>query len=224
MKAADQAAEIKTVRQKLGLKNEKVMFGVDRLDYTKGIPDRLKAFGRMLDRYPEWRERVCMVQVGAPSREHLTRYQALMAEVESCVEAVNSRFKTDDWMPVLYRPEHHQPEEIAHMYRAADVCVVSSLHDGMNLVAKEFIAARGDEQGVLVLSEFTGAARELDTAVHVNPFAVDAFADSLHTALLMPPPDQKRRMRAMRAKVASHTVFDWAGALLQTACRMEAVR
>lgn len=224
VKAADQAAEIKTVRQKLGLKNEKVMFGVDRLDYTKGIPDRLKAFGRMLDRYPEWRERVCMVQVGAPSREHLTRYQALMAEVESCVEAVNSRFKTDDWMPVLYRPEHHQPEEIAHMYRAADVCVVSSLHDGMNLVAKEFIAARGDEQGVLVLSEFTGAARELDTAVHVNPFAVDAFADSLHTALLMPPPDQKRRMRAMRAKVASHTVFDWAGALLQTACRMEAVR
>ena len=224
VKAADQAAEIKTVRQKLGLKNEKVMFGVDRLDYTKGIPDRLKAFGRMLDRYPEWRERVCMVQVGAPSREHLTRYQALMAEVESCVEAVNSRFKTDDWMPVLYRPEHHQPEEIAHMYRAADVCVVSSLHDGMNLVAKEFIAARGDEQGVLVLSEFTGAARELDTAVHVNPFAVDAFADSLHMALLMPPPDQKRRMRAMRAKVASHTVFDWAGALLQTACRMEAVR
>ena len=224
VKANDQVAEVKAVRGQLGLKEERLIFGVDRLDYTKGIPDRLKAFGRLLERHPEWRGRVTMVQVGAPSREHLTRYQALMAEVEACVEAVNSKFKTDDWTPVRYRPMHHQPEEIAHMYRAADVCVVSSLHDGMNLVAKEFIAARGDEQGVLVLSEFTGAARELDLAVHVNPFAVDAFADSLHTALLMPLPEQKRRMRSLRSRVAAHTVFDWAGALLQTACRMEAVR
>jgi len=224
VKTGDQVAEIREVRQRLGLKDQRMIFGVDRLDYTKGIPDRLKAFGRLLERHPEWRERVTMVQVGAPSREHLTRYQALMAEVESCVDAVNQKFKTDGWTPVLYRPEHHQPEDIAHMYRAADVCVVSSLHDGMNQVAKEFIAARGDEQGVLVLSEFTGAARELDAAVHVNPFAVDAFADSLHTALLMPPVDQKRRMRGLRARVAAHTVYDWAGALLQTACRMEAVR
>ena len=100
------------------------------------------------------------------------------------------------------------------MYRAADVCVVSSLHDGMNLVAKEFIASRSDEHGVLVLSEFTGAARELEHAVHVNPFAVDAFADALHAALLMPPDDQRRRMRALRERVGSHTVFDWANALL----------
>jgi trehalose 6-phosphate synthase len=223
-KSSDQMTEVSTVRQRLGLKDERMVFGVDRLDYTKGIPDRLKAFGRMLERHPEWRGRVSMVQVGAPSREHLTRYQALMAEVESCVEAVNSKFKTDGWLPVIYRPEHHQPEDIAHMYRAADVCVVSSLHDGMNLVAKEFIAARGDEQGVLMLSEFTGAARELDMAVHVNPFAVDKFADSMHTSLLMPPADQKRRMRSLRSRVAAHTVYDWAGALLQTACRMEAVR
>ena len=223
-KPADQAAEVKTVRQRFGLKDERLIFGVDRLDYTKGIPDRLKAFGRMLERYPQWRGRVCMLQVGAPSREHLTRYQALMQEVESCVEAVNAKFKTDSWTPIFYRAEHHQPEEIAHMYRAADVCVVSSLHDGMNLVAKEFIAARGDEQGVLVLSKFTGAARELDLAVHVNPFALDAVADALHTALLMPPAEQKRRMRGMRARVATHTVYDWAAALLLAACRREAVR
>jgi trehalose 6-phosphate synthase len=223
-KAADQAAEVKAVRQRLGLDGQRLIFGVDRLDYTKGIPDRLKAFGRMLERHPEWRGRVTMLQVGAPSREHLTRYQALMAEVESCVDAVNDRFKTDDWLPVIYRPENHQPEVIAHMYRAADVCVVSSLHDGMNLVAKEFIAARGDEQGVLVLSEFTGAARELDLAVHVNPYAVDAFADALHMSLLMPEADQRRRMRALRERVSSHTVYDWAAALLQAACRMEAVR
>ena len=212
------------MRQSLGLSDEKIICGVDRLDYTKGIPDRLKAFGRMLDTHPEWRGRVVMLQIGAPSRDHLARYQQLKAEVEACVEAVNSKHGTDAWQPVIYKPQHHGPEQIAQIYRAADVCVVSSLHDGMNLVAKEFIAARGDERGVLVLSEFTGAARELDAAVQVNPYAVDAFAESLHGALLMPADEQRRRMRSMRERVGSHTVFDWAGALLQAAGRMEVLR
>jgi trehalose 6-phosphate synthase len=223
-KPAEQAAEIKNVRAVLGLKDERMIFGVDRLDYTKGIPDRIKAFGRLLEAHPEWRGRVCMVQVGAPSREHLSRYQQLMAEVDGCVEAVNGKFGAGGWTPVVYRPVHHDPEEIGHMYRAADVCVVSSLHDGMNLVAKEFIASRHDEQGVLVLSEFTGAARELEAAVHVNPFAVDAFAEALHTSLLMPPDAQLKRMRALRERVFSHTVFDWAGELLHAASRLEVVR
>ena len=224
-KPAEQLAETKSVRQALGVNGQKLIFGVDRLDYTKGIPDRLKAFARLLERHPEWRQRVTMVQVGAPSREHLKRYQALMHEVENCVSQINAKFRTDDWLPIIYRPQHHQPEAVAHMYRAADVCVVSSLHDGMNLVAKEFIASRHDEHGVLVLSEFTGAARELEHAVHVNPFAVDAFADALHVALLMSPEDQRRRMRALRARVGSHTVFDWANSLLTAACRrMEPVR
>jgi trehalose 6-phosphate synthase len=223
-KPADMAAEVKTARKALGLKSEKLIFGVDRLDYTKGIPDRLKAFARLMERHPEWRGRVTMVQVGAPSREHIRRYQMLMEEVERCVAEINAKYRTDDWLPIVYRPQHHQPEEVAHMYRAADVCVVSSLHDGMNLVAKEFIASRGDEHGVLVLSEFTGAARELEHAVHVNPFAVDSFADALHTALTMSADDQRRRMRAMRERVGSHTVFDWAGALLMAACKMEPVR
>ena len=218
-RAAEQAAEIKTAREMLGVGDERIIFGVDRLDYTKGIPDRLKAFGRMLERHPEWRKRVTMVQVGAPSREHLARYQALMSEVENCVTTINEKFGADGWVPVIYRPQHHQPDAVAHMYRAADVCVVSSLHDGMNLVAKEFIAARQDEHGVLVLSEFTGAARELDQAIHVNPFAVDAFADSLHAALSMSPDDQRRRMRSLRERVNSHTVFDWANALLSAAVR-----
>jgi trehalose 6-phosphate synthase len=223
-KPAELSVEHRNVRKALGLKDEKIIFGVDRLDYTKGIPDRLKAFARMLERHPEWRERVTMVQVGAPSREHLTRYQSLMNEVESCVTEINAKYRTDDWLPIIYRPQHHQPEVVAHMYRAADVCVVSSLHDGMNLVAKEFIASRSDEYGVLVLSEFTGAARELQHAVHVNPFAVDAFADCLDGALKMSPDDQRRRMRALRAHVSSHTVFDWAAALLVAACRrMETV-
>ena len=223
-KSADLAAETKALRQSLGLVEERIVCGVDRLDYTKGIPDRLKAFGRMLDTHAEWRGRVVMVQIGAPSRDHLARYQQLKAEVESCVEAVNSKHGTDAWRPVIYKPEHQSPEQIARLYRAADVCVVSSLHDGMNLVAKEFIAARGDERGVLVLSEFTGAARELESAVLVNPYAVDAFAELLHGALVMQPDEQRRRMRSMRERVGSNTVFDWAGALLQAAGRMEVMR
>lgn len=211
------------MRRILGLNDEKIIFGIDRLDYTKGIPDRLKAFGRLLERHPEWRRRVTMVQVGAPSRENIVRYQALMNEVEGEVKKINDKYGGDGWLPVIYRPQHHQPEDVAHMYRAANVCVVSSLHDGMNLVAKEFIASRTDEHGVLVLSEFTGAARELEQAVHVNPFAVDSFADALHSSLLMSSEDQRRRMRALRERVASHTVFDWANELLTTACRMETV-
>ena len=223
-KPADLAAETRQVRKLLGLNKEKMIVGVDRLDYTKGIPDRLRAFARLLERYPEWRGRVSMVQIGAPSREHLKTYQALMAEVQHCADEINAKYRADEWLPVIYRPEHHQPEQVAQMFRAADACVVSSLHDGMNLVAKEFIAARGDEHGVLVLSEFTGAARELEHAIHINPFAIDSFADALHQALVMPGDEQRRRMRALRERVNSHTVYDWASALLLAAYRMEPVR
>jgi trehalose 6-phosphate synthase len=222
-KPADRLSETRAARKLLGLTDERIIFGIDRLDYTKGIPDRLKAFARLLERHPEWRRRVTMVQVGAPSRENIARYKSLMNEVEGCVKQINDKFGADGWQPVVYRPQHHQPEAVAHIYRAADVCVVSSLHDGMNLVAKEFIASRTDEHGVLVLSEFTGAARELEHAVRVNPFAVDSFADALHASLMMSPEDQRRRMRALRERVASHTVFDWANELLTTACRMETV-
>ena len=223
-RGAELAAETKAVRKSFGLNGEKLIFGVDRLDYTKGIPDRVRAFGRLLERYPEWRTRVTMVQVGAPSREHLKSYQALMDEVQQAVDEINQKYRVDGWLPVIYHPQHHQHEQVAGMYRAADVCVVSSLHDGMNLVAKEFIASRGDEHGVLVLSEFTGAARELEHAVQVNPYALDSFADALNRALLMPAEEQHRRMRALRERVGSHTVFDWANELLLAACRMEVVR
>jgi trehalose 6-phosphate synthase len=223
-RGSELAAETRAVRKSLGINGEKMIFGVDRLDYTKGIPDRLRAFGRLLERYPEWRTRVTLVQVGAPSREHLKSYQNLMEEVQQAVDDINAKYRADGWLPIIYRPQHHQSEQVAGMYRAADVCVVSSLHDGMNLVAKEFIASRGDERGVLVLSEFTGAARELEHAVQVNPYALDSFADALNRSLLMPAEEQRRRMRALRERVGSHTVFDWASALLLAACRMEPVR
>jgi trehalose 6-phosphate synthase len=143
--------------------------------------------------------------------------------VRTQVDALNRRFGTSRWTPVVFRHEHHSPEEVGAFYRAADVCVVSSLHDGMNLVAKEFVATRSDEQGVLVLSRFTGAARSLADVVPVNPFAPDEFATAIHDALTMPPADQQRRMRSLRAEVLSHTVYDWAGHLLSEACRLAAV-
>ena len=182
----DRAAEEQEVRASLEIRDEIIVFGVDRLDYTKGIPDRLRAFERLLTRHPEWRGRVVFVQIGAPSREHLSRYQALTAEVDELVESINARFRSETWRPVVYVHEHRDPAQLAAFYRAAAACVVSSLHDGMNLVAKEFIASRTDHRGVLVLSRFTGAARELHEALLVNPFAVDEFADALHLALSMP--------------------------------------
>jgi trehalose 6-phosphate synthase len=217
----DRAAEERQVRESLGLRDERVVFGVDRLDYTKGIPDRIRAFERLLTRHPEWRERVVFVQVGAPSREQLPRYQLLTQEVDALVADVNRRFCTDTWQPIVYVREHRDPPALAALYRTAAVCVVSSLHDGMNLVAKEFIASRSDDRGVLVLSRFTGAARELLEALQVNPFAVDAFADALHLALGMPLDQQERRMRALRARVQSHTVYDWAAGILRAASAVE---
>ncbi len=217
-------AETRAIRESLGLsRGERVIFGVDRLDYTKGIPDRLRAFERLLDRHPEWRTRVVMVQVGAPSRDHLTHYQALSSEVDAMVRVINERRGTDGWQPIIYRRAHQSPAEIAALYRAADVCVVSSLHDGMNLVAKEFIASRQDHRGVLVLSRFTGAARDLEEAVQVNPYAIDEFADALHASLRMDEEQQTRRMRALNARIGRHTVYDWAGSVIRAACRIAEV-
>jgi trehalose 6-phosphate synthase len=216
-KPQEQQNETAAVRRSLELKDERIIFGVDRLDYTKGIPDRIRAFERMLKRHPDWRERVVFVQVGAPSRDHLSRYKALGEEVDAVVSSVNDTHGSSGWKPVIYLREHRDPGDIGRFYRAADVCVVSSLHDGMNLVAKEFIASRTDCKGVLVLSRFTGAARDLEEAVQVNPFAIDQFGDALHAALSMPEEQQMRRMRALRSRVKGHTVYDWAAGILQSA-------
>jgi trehalose 6-phosphate synthase len=213
-------ADSRATRQKLGLHDERLIFGVDRLDYTKGIPERIRAFERMLEHQPDWRGRVTLLQVGAPSREHLALYQSISGDVDGAVAAINQRYGTDKWRPVIYSRHHHDAESVAALYRAADVCVVSSLHDGMNLVAKEFIASRPDLRGVLVLSRFTGAARELREALDVNPFAVDEFAATLHAALTMPEAEQARRMRALRARVEEHTIYDWAASVIQAAWRM----
>jgi trehalose 6-phosphate synthase len=218
--AADQRHEERRLRQRLGVRDEPLLVGVDRVDYTKGIPERLRAVDRLLTLHPGLRRQFRFVQVGAPSRVHIPAYRRLNEEVVALVEEINGRHGDPSWRPVVYLHEHQGPEVLYPLYRAAAVCVVSSLHDGMNLVAKEFVAARGDGRGVLVLSRFTGAAQELGEALLINPYAVDEFAEALRLALAMPEEEQRRRMRRLRQQVADNNIYRWAGMLLSEAGRL----
>ena len=187
---------------------------VDRVDYTKGIPERLRALDRLWGESPELQGRFSILFVATPSRTELPAYQALESEVFSSVRDINSRFGTRDWVPIVLIHENVNPELLAAIYRAADLCLVSSLQDGMNLVAKEFVACQVDERGVLVLSRFTGAAEEIEEAVLINPFNVGGFAEGIRTALEMSPEERRRRMRAMRQQLRRSTIFDWLEAIL----------
>ena len=210
-----------SVLAELGLAPDALLgVGVDRLDYTKGIEERLLAVERLLERSPSLRGRFTFVQLAAPSRTVIPQYQKLNENVEAVAARVNERFASGGYRPVILRRVHHEPPTVFRYYRAADVCYVSSLHDGMNLVAKEFIAARDDEQGVLVLSHFTGAARELTEALSVNPYDLEEASAALAAALLMPKDEQRDRMRAMRALVAEFNVYRWAGRMLVDAARL----
>jgi trehalose 6-phosphate synthase len=194
--------------------------GVDRIDYTKGIEERILSVERLLERFPQYRGRFVFVQLGAPSRTIIPRYQELNDAVVRIVEQVNARFGTDSYRPVILLRAHHEPDAILKYYRAADVCYVSSLHDGMNLVAKEFIVARDDEAGVLVLSQFTGAARELTEALVVNPYDLDEASSALDAALRMPKTEQRDRMRFMRTLLAEFNVYRWAGRMIVDAAQL----
>jgi len=198
----------------------RLALGVDRLDYTKGIVERLQAVDRLLEKHPELIGKFSLLQIAAPSRSSLDEYQSLEARVRKLALAINSRYKNSSAPPVLLRVEHFDEEQLARCYRAADVCVVTSLHDGMNLVAKEFIAAREDELGVLVLSQFTGAARELHEALIINPYHIEQGAHALYRALTMPEAEQRERMRSMRTRVREFNVYRWAGLMLLDAARL----
>jgi trehalose 6-phosphate synthase len=194
--------------------------GVDRMDYTKGILERFVAIERLLELHPEFIRRLVLVQIAAPSRSSLDEYQNFEARVRALAARVNARFGRDGWQPIRLKVEHHEAPIVNEYYRAADVCVVTSLHDGMNLVAKEFVAARDDEHGVLVLSQFTGAARELHDALLVNPYHSEQCAHALYRALTMPADEQRVRMRSMRRLVQEFNVYRWAGAMLLDAARL----
>ena len=197
-----------------GVSAEHILLGVDRMDYTKGIVERLMAFERLLEEHPWHRERVTLVQIAAPSRTRIQSYIDLGHQVESRVAEINARFGTQQWKPVVLIERQCSHEEVAEWYRVADLCLVTSLHDGMNLVAKEYIAARTDEDGVLILSKFTGAAVELREALIVNPYDVDSVAEAMHRGLEMDRADRQQRMMRMRRQVMEHNVYRWAASVL----------
>ena len=210
-----------SVRRELGLAPTALLgVGVDRLDYTKGVEERLLAVERLLERVPSLRGRFSFVQLAAPSRTAIERYRQLNDVVEQLARRINERFGGVGYRPIVLLRAHHEPPTVFRYYRAADLCYVSSLHDGMNLVAKEFVAARDDERGVLVLSQFTGAARELTEALIVNPYDLEEASDALATALSMSEREQADRMRAMRALVSEFNVYRWAGRMLVDAARL----
>ncbi len=195
--------------------------GIDRLDYTKGIPERLRFLDRLLEQHPAYRGKLVFAQIAVPSRSNLPAYRQLEQEVDALTAQINLRWGSASWKPiVLLKRYYSQPEMIA-LHRLADFCVVASLHDGMNLVAKEFAASRVDEDGVLVLSKFTGAARELKDALQINPFSIEEGADALHTALQMDPQERGRRMRRMRETVQQNNVYRWAGKLLSQLAKID---
>ena len=200
--------------QELGAEASLLGIGVDRVDYTKGILERFHGIERFLEVYPEYQGRFSFVQIGAPSRTHILRYQQFLDEVSAEADRINGRFQNGKWKPILLLKKHHSHKEIARFYRAASVCLVTSLHDGMNLVAKEFIASREDERGVLILSTFAGAALELTDALQVNPYDVQQLAAAIHRSLEMPEEEQATRMQRMRKTVREHNVFRWAASLL----------
>ncbi len=197
----------------LGISCEFLGVGVERLDYTKGLPERIHAVGRFFERNPEYRERLVFVQLAAPSRSSIARYQEIEAEVDAAVREVNTSLATRKWRPVLYLKRHHDHREIWPFYRYADFCMVTSLHDGMNLVAKEFVSVREDG-GALILSQFTGASAELRDALLVNPYDLDGVADAIRRAVEMPREEQAARMSRMHQTVREQNIYRWAGLLL----------
>ena len=216
----DSYTERSALLKALGVEATFMGVGVDRVDYTKGILERFLAIERFLEKYPSYQGQFTFVQIGAPSRSHLKRYHDLMAEVEAESNRINRRFQTEKWKPIVFLNRQHNHQEIQRYYRAADLCLVTSLHDGMNLVAKEFVAARHDERGVLILSCFTGAAHELRDALQINPYDVDQTAEAIRIALEMDPEEKELRMQRMRKTVREHNVYRWAGSLIAELCEL----
>src|ERR1700733_6210503 len=188
--------------------------GVDRVDYTKGIPERFRAIEKFLEMNPSYQRRFIFIQIGAPSRTAIERYQRLLDEVDQEAARINARFQAGRWMPIVLLKKHHSHQEIARYYKAATLCLVTALHDGMNLVAKEFVASRDDDRGVLILSTFAGAAMELSDALLVNPYDVQQVAGAIQRALEMPTEEQVTRMQHMRANVREYNIYRWAAHLL----------
>ena len=216
---AQAASARQEVTRKLGIQADHLGVGVDRIDYTKGISERFRAIARFLEKYPEYREKMVFVELAAPSRTSIKSYSDLGTELETEVERINRLFQTRSWKPILFLKQQHNREEIDLFYRAADFCLITPLHDGMNLVGKEFVGIRSDEQGVLILSRFAGASRELRDALLVNPYDVEEVAEAIRDAVTMKPEEQKRRMARMRVILDEHNVYRWAADIISELAR-----
>ncbi len=213
-KVAQPEVERANLFRELGVEASLMGLGVDRIDYTKGIMERFRGIERFLERYPFYKGKLTFVQIGAPSRTSIKRYQDLMQEVQDEAERINQRMRKGEWKPIVLLERQHSHEEIQPYYRATNFCLVTSLHDGMNLVAKEFVASRHDQDGVLILSRFAGASQELQDALVVNPYDTEELAQAIHNALEMPSEERTVRMRHMRNQVREHNVYRWAGDLI----------
>lgn len=201
--------EMMRLRKELGLKNQIIGVGLDRVDYTKGLPERFTAIDRFLERYPEYKGRFTFIQAGTISRIQIDDYRNYNDIIYDLMVEINHKYHSGRWTPIRLLKSHFNRVSVQALYRLSDICIVSSLHDGMNLVAKEFIATRFDESGVLLLSRFTGAAEELTGSIQINPYATDTFADAIKTAIEMPIDEKKKRMQRMREQVQEHNVYNW---------------
>lgn len=213
--------EKKRLRSELGLRDQLVGLGVDRVDYTKGIPERFLAIDRFFEKYPDYQKRFSFIQVGPISRIFIDEYKSLNDELYHLVVDINRKYAADHWVPIRLLKSNYSHKDLLAFFGLADVCIVSSLHDGMNLVAKEFISARQDVNASLVLSRFTGAARELSDANLINPYDIEGFADTIKTALEMSSEEKERRMERMRRSVAENNIYDWAAKVIMELSRIE---
>jgi trehalose 6-phosphate synthase len=206
----------KSYLEKVGIYTKFIGLGVDRMDYTKGILERFKAIEFFLDAYPTYRENFSFLQIASPSRESVPKFRQFSEEVTREAERINLKFKGKNWQPIVLVKEHHSHEELEPLFRVADVCMVTSLHDGMNLVAKEYVAAREDETGVLILSKFAGAVRDLKGAIIVNPYSAEETSEAIHDALNMSLPEQHKRMKKMREAIKSYNIFRWSAEFIKS--------
>jgi trehalose 6-phosphate synthase len=214
------AKDIKKVKDDLGITSELIGVGTDRIDYTKGILEKFKAIDRFLEKYPEFQGRFVYIQIGSLSRIHLETYKRLNDEINSLVERINWKYSSDHWTPIIFIRRYYSPQELLAIFRMANICIVSPLHDGMNLVAKEYVAACPQDKGMLVLSKFTGSARELPEAVSFNPFNPEEFADAIKTALTLPEEDRKTRIQKMKETVCENNIYRWAAKIIQALLRL----
>ena len=219
-KALAAKPELKAILKEMGLKAEYLGVGVDRIDYTKGMLERVKAVERFLEKYPAYQGKFSFIQLGAPSRTHIPQYHRFLAELHAEVDRINWKFKAKDWKAIVFLEKHHDHKEITKFYKIADVCLVTSLHDGMNLVAKEFVAARDDNSGVLILSRFAGASREMQDALIVNPYDIEQMADAIYYSLTMPKAETTERMTRMRQDLHENNIYKWAANLTEELMRL----